>query len=89
MKTLRTLTLLLSTVVLVLAVAMGPAAAVEGGGGGGEDGPTKIELPDRPRDQVGLVLLGLLVGGGLLAFVNARKQLRGERKQASGEFRWR
>jgi hypothetical protein len=30
----------------------------------------------------------MVVGGGF-AFVNARRQLKGERSQATGEFRWR
>ena len=36
-----------------------------------------------------LTLLGLLGLGALFALDNARRQLKGERKQASGEFRWR
>jgi hypothetical protein len=55
----------------------------------GDDGPQKIELPDRPRDQVGFIILGIGGLAALLALDNARRQLKGERKQASGEFRWR
>lgn len=90
MDTLKKLTVVISALVLVLAVAVGPAAATEAGtSGGGESGPQKIELPDRQHDIVGLVLLGLLGLGALFALDNARRQLKGERKQASGEFRWR
>lgn len=88
MKTLQKLTVVIGAAVLILAIAMGPATATEAGGGG-EEGPQKIELPSSARDQVGLILFAVLGAGGVLALVNARKQLRGERKQASGDFRWR
>ena len=46
-------------------------------------------LAPTPRAQLGLVLYGLMglvvVGGG----VTLRRQLRGERPQTDGEFRWR
>ncbi len=86
MDTLRKLTVVISAAVLVLAVAVGPAAATEAGG---EEGPQKIELPDRQHDFVGLFIIGALGLGALAALDNARRQLKGERKQASGEFRWR
>ena len=76
----RTVTLL-GTVVVGLLLAV-PAWAAETGGG-------KIQLPSTPRDRVGIFLIGFMVLAGLLGLWNARKQLRGERKQASGEFRWR
>jgi hypothetical protein len=46
-------------------------------------------LAETPRDRVGLLLLTALVVGGGLALANGRRQLKGERPQASGEFRWR
>jgi hypothetical protein len=49
----------------------------------------KIQLAETPRDQVGLILLAALLVGGGLAFANARRQLKGERPTATGEFRWR
>jgi hypothetical protein len=49
----------------------------------------KIELFATPRDQVGMILLTALVVGGGLAFANARRQYKGERPAATGEFRWR
>lgn len=46
-------------------------------------------LADTPRDRVGLLLLAALFIGGGLAVANGRRQMKGERPQASGEFRWR
>lgn len=90
METLKKLGLVLSAAVLTLALAIGPAFATESGGGEaeGEEGG-KIQLATNQHEFVGLILLGALGIGGLAALVNARKQLRGERDQASGEFRWR
>lgn len=76
----RSLTLL-GTILVGLFLAV-PAWAAEGGG-------EKIQLPSTPRDRVGVFLIGFMVIAGLLGLWNARKQLRGDRKQASGEFRWR
>lgn len=88
METLKKLSLVLSAAVLAMALAVGPAFAAESGGGGeGEGG--KIELATNQHEFVGLILLGALGIGGIAALINARKQLRGERKQATGEFRWR
>lgn len=76
-----------------------PVLAVEGGDDAeqpaegeaeGEQGESeRIPLAESPRDRIGLILLAALLLGGGLAVVNARRQLRGERPQASGEFRWR
>lgn len=49
----------------------------------------RISMADTPRDRFGLLLLGALFLGGGIAVVNARRQLKGERGQATGEFRWR
>lgn len=54
-----------------------------------EEGGGKLKIADTPRQQLGLVFLGALGVGGALAFANARRQLKGERPQATGEFRWR
>jgi hypothetical protein len=92
METTKKLTLVLSAALLALVLAIGPAAAAENGGGGeGGDhgGGGKIQLAQNQHEFVGLILIGLLVIGGGAALVNARKQLRGERKQATGEWRWR
>ena len=49
----------------------------------------RVELAEGPRDILALLLLAALIGGGYLALRNARRQLSGDRPQASGEFRWR
>lgn len=65
-----------------------PTAGDEGAGEHGSE-PDKITLASGPRDYVRLLLLGVLLVGGGLAVGNARRQLKGDRPQASGEFRWR
>jgi hypothetical protein len=54
-----------------------------------DDEDHRIGLVDTPRDRFGLLLLGVLLFAGALALINARRQLKGEREQATGEFRWR
>lgn len=81
---------LLVAAVAVLCLAAGPAMATEEPAVPAEgEGDQRIELAETPRDRLGLILLGVIVVGGGLAVVNARRQLRGEREQATGEFRWR
>lgn len=97
---LRQLAVAVAGVLLVLGLAVGPAMATEGTGqdqgttqeagqeaGGGER--SKISFPDNPRDQAGLVILGIAGVFTALAAVNAVQQLRGRRPQATGEWRWR
>lgn len=55
----------------------------------GESESGRRPLADSPRDRLGLLLLAALVIGGGAAVANGRRQLKGERPQASGEFRWR
>lgn len=55
----------------------------------GESESGRRALADSPRDRVGLLLLAALFVGGGLAVANGRRQMKGERPQASGEFRWR
>lgn len=74
----------LSATVLLSVLLAAPAWAAEGGGES-----EKIQLPSTPRDRVGMILIGAMLLAAALALWNARKQLRGDRKQASGEFRWR
>lgn len=64
----------------------------EGAPQGEEEGSGKIELPldtEKPRDAIGLVMLGVVAAGVALAFGNMRRQLKGERGQATGEWRYR
>ena len=82
-RTLARVVTLAGTLALSVLLAA-PAWAAEGGGES-----EKIQLPATPRDRVGLFLIGAIVLAAALALWNARKQLRGERKQATGEFRWR
>ena len=46
-------------------------------------------LAESPRDQLALVLYGLLGLTAVVGFGTLRRQLRGEREQSDGEFRWR
>jgi hypothetical protein len=54
-----------------------------------EEESGRIPIAETPRDRIGLILLGALAIGGGAAAVNAGRQLKGERPQASGDFRWR
>lgn len=71
--------------IVVLAVEDGdePAPASD------DEGDHRISLTDTPRDRFSLLMWGVLIVGGGVALVNARRQLKGEREQATGEFRWR
>ena len=97
-------TMLLSALAVAFLLLLSPAAATEAGGGegggaettqteeggGGEgDERNKIQLAETPSEWVGIVLIIFLGLGVLLALDNARRQLKGERKQATGEWRWR
>lgn len=85
----RKLALTLTAAITAVGLLAGPAIASDDVLAVSEDGDHRIALADTPRDRLGLLLLGALFGGGGLAFVNARRQLKGERDQATGEFRWR
>lgn len=61
--------------------------AIEGVDAAEEGG--RITMAETPRDRVGLVLLGFLVVITFGAAITMRRQLKGERPQATGEFRWR
>lgn len=55
-----------------------------------EEGKMILPLdPNRPRDAVGWGLIAVTALAILAGLVNARKQLRGERGQATGEWRYR
>ena len=93
----------LAVVALVaLTLLAGPAAAqieevsvlaveetIDGTTGAEESESGRRALADTPRDRVGLLLLAALFVGGGLALASGRRQMKGERPQASGEFRWR
>jgi hypothetical protein len=101
----RRITLIITTAVAAFALMAVPALADADSGASAvlavEDAPVdeqepaandddhRIGLVDTPRDRFGLLLLGVLVIGGGAAVINARRQLKGEREQATGEFRWR
>jgi hypothetical protein len=53
------------------------------------EGHTRRALAATPRDQLALVLYGLLGLATVAGFGTLRRQLRGEREQSDGEFRWR
>lgn len=91
MDAFRKLTTTAAAALLALALSVGPVSAVED-----EPAPApteeeggRIVLVEEPRDVVALVLYGALLAAGGIGFLNARRQLKGERPQASGEFRWR
>jgi NhaP-type Na+/H+ or K+/H+ antiporter len=49
----------------------------------------RIQLVERPRDALALVLYGTLGLITLAGVATLRRQLKGEREQTDGEFRWR
>ncbi len=81
MNTMRNLLALSLTLLASLFVSAVPAMAAEK--------HEKVSLPETQHDLIGVFLFGIMVLGALAAFANARRQLKGERDQASGEFRWR
>lgn len=85
----RKLALTLSAAVASVGLLAGPAIAQDTDPAPTDDDNGRISMADTPRDRLGLILLGALLTAGGVAFVNGRKQLKGEHDQASGEFRWR
>jgi ABC-type uncharacterized transport system fused permease/ATPase subunit len=82
MKTTRALILSATTLLVLLAAAL-PAFAAE-------TPDQKSQLITRsPHHVVGAVILAALGVIVLAAIGNAVRQLRGERSQADGRFRWR
>jgi hypothetical protein len=91
MDAFRKLTTTAAAALLALALSVGPVFAVEeepAEAPAQEEGG-RIVLVEEPRDAIALVLFGALLAAGGLGLMNARRQLKGERPQASGEFRWR
>lgn len=82
MDTKRTFFLLVTTVLTLLVTAL-PALATEGA-------DQKSQLITRsPHHVVGSFILAISMVFVVLAIGNAIRQLRGERRQADGKFRWR
>lgn len=88
MNTRRRFTVIIGATVVSLALLAGPALSADLVLAVSE-GDHRIVLAETPRDRLGLLLLGSLGVAAFAGFVNARRQLKGERDQASGEFRWR
>lgn len=88
MNTRRRLTVIISATMMSLALLAGPAVAADAVLAVSE-GDHRIVLAETPRDGLGLLLLGALLAAGGAGVANARKQFKGDRDQASGEFRWR
>jgi hypothetical protein len=96
MDAMRKIAVLVATLVVALSLVAGPAFAVEDAPAGDPpveapagDGDHRVAIAETPRDRLGLIFLGALVLAGLFGLMNARRQLKGERPSASGEFRWR
>jgi hypothetical protein len=90
---------LLAATALALSLSAAPALAAEdpvaedgeaiSDEGAAEEEGGKIQLADTPRDRVGLIVLGFLGAITVGAALTTNRQLKGERPQATGEFRWR
>ena len=97
----RRLTLTAIAAIAAVSLLAGPALAdepllaasvdlaVEDAPGAGTDDDHRISLVDTPRDRFKVLMISALFIGGGIALVNARRQMKGERDQATGEFRWR
>lgn len=77
----------------VLAAPAAPDApivvAVEGTEEPGSEEGGRRPIAETPRDVLALVMLASLLGAAGIGLANARRQLRGERPEADGRFRWR
>ena len=88
-------TLVAAIAAVTLAVVLAtPAAAVDEGAAGSAVALAAGEMERRPiaptqRDQLGLVLYGFIAVVTIAGFATLRRQLKGERPQTDGEFRWR
>jgi hypothetical protein len=90
---------LLAATAIAVSLSAAPALAAEDpvaedGGeiveeGAAEEEAGKIQLAETPRDRVGLIVLGFLGAITAGAAMTTSRQLKGERPQATGEFRWR
>jgi NhaP-type Na+/H+ or K+/H+ antiporter len=71
---------------LVLTVAVGLVAAPSALAAEERE---RVQLIERPRDAFALLLYGTLGLITLAGIATLRRQLKGEREQSDGEFRWR
>jgi len=95
----RALALITSALALVLTLVLAPAAvALADAAPGDATGDTLVmaaeERERRPiaptqRDQLGLLLYTLMALSVVAGIATMRRQLKGERPQTDGEFRWR
>jgi NhaP-type Na+/H+ or K+/H+ antiporter len=74
--------LLALALVLVTGLASAPSAQAA-------EQRERIQLVERPRDALALVLYGTLGLITVAGVATLRRQLKGEREQTDGEFRWR
>lgn len=74
-------TTVVSTLVVFLLVSV-PAFATE-------SGPKKYTLPESTHDAVGIFLIAISLIGLAFGLDNARRQLKGERGQSDGKWRYR
>ena len=88
-------TLVAAIAAAALAIVLAtPAAAVDEGAAVTAATLTAGEMERRPiaptqRDQLGLALYGFMAIVTVAGFATLRRQLKGERPQTDGEFRWR
>jgi hypothetical protein len=95
----RALALLVGALALALTLVLAPAAIALADAEHGTDvGDTLVlaaeERERRPiaptqRDQLGLLLYTLMALSVIAGVATMRRQLKGERPQTDGEFRWR
>ena len=95
----RTLALLLGALALAVTLVLAPATPALAVSGPGDDAGDSLVLaaeererrPIAPsqRDQLGLVLYTLMALSVVAGVATMRRQLKGERPQTDGEFRWR
>lgn len=85
-RTLRRLAAVAVLVTLLVSVMAGlvTAPAVEAA-----EQRDRVQLVERPRDVLALALYGTLGLITLAGLATMRRQLKGEREQSDGEFRWR
>lgn len=94
---LRTLLVTLLAALAAVAVLLGATAAPVAASTDEEPAVFVLAAEERERrpiaptqrDQLGLVLYGLMGLAVVAGFATLRRQLKGERPQSDGEFRWR